>query len=215
MTEYLTEQEQIELLKSWIKQYSLVVLLGILFAVGASSLWHYWQQYKENILIQSSAIYNTMLNDRIQNNVDKTRAQAKKLYTQYPKTPYAQMGALLLARTALLAKDYAAAKNYLQWVIDQSATPALREIARLRLARLLLAEQKPNDALSILEITEDTSFNGLIDEIRGDAYLQLKKRAQAQKFYERAKNELPNSEVMRPILQMKYDNLNISKQTAS
>ena len=46
MTEYLTEQEQIEQLKTWIKQYGLTILFGIVIALVLSFSWHYWQQYR-------------------------------------------------------------------------------------------------------------------------------------------------------------------------
>ena len=48
MTEYLTEQEQIELLKTWIKQYSLVIILTAWsFAIVAITGWRYWQQRQD------------------------------------------------------------------------------------------------------------------------------------------------------------------------
>jgi predicted negative regulator of RcsB-dependent stress response len=207
LTEYLTEQEQVELLKSWIKQYSLVIIAGVVIAVIAISGWRYWQQRQNKILSHASAVYDEMLTMRAQRDSQNTLIQAQKLFDHYPQTTYGQMADLMLAREAALKKNDAASKKQLHWVLDKSRIPALRQIVRLRLARILIAEQQPQEALRLLNKVEDARFNGLTDEIKGDAYLALKNIPMARQSYQQALSELPNAEVIRPLLQMKYDNL--------
>ena len=207
MTEYLTEQEQIELLKNWIKQYSLVIIIGVLLAIVAITGWRYWQQRQAKILSHASSVYDEMLTMRAQKDREATYIQANKLFSHYSKTVYGQMAALMLARDAILKKDYNEAEKQLRWVIDQSAIPSFEQIARLRLARLLISQQKSEEALAILSKVRDKTFNGLINEVRGDAYFAMKKMNEARQAYGQAITDLPNAEVMRPLLQMKYDNL--------
>lgn len=207
MTEYLTEQEQIELLKNWIKQYSLVIILGVLIAIAGISGWRYWQQRQNNILNHASAIYDEMLTMRAQNDHAATLIQAKKLFRHYPQTTYGQMAVLMLAYDEVLKKNYPEAKVQLNWVLDHSKIQSIRQIARLRIARILIAEKNPQSALDTLKKVDDKSFNGLIDEVRGDAYVALNDNNMARQAYQRALSELPNSEVIRPVLRMKYDNL--------
>lgn len=211
MTEYLTEQEQIELLKNWIKQYSLVILAGVMMAIVAISGWRYWQQRQNKTLTHASAVYDEVLTMRAQNDTKATLIQAEKLFSHYPKTIYSQMAAFMLARDAIINHHYPEAEKHLQWVLDHSKVDAMRQIARIRLARLLIAEQKPQDAIKILKPTEDDNFNGLTDEVRGDAYLSMKNVAMARQSYQQALSELPNAESIRPLLQMKYDNLTINQ----
>lgn len=207
MTEYLTEQEQIEILKNWIKQYSLVILAGVIIAVVAITGWRYWQQRQSKILNHASAVYDEMLTMRAQNDNVATLVQANKLFSHYPKTTYGQMAALMLARDAVTNKDYPAAEQHLNWVIDHSRISSFRQIARIRLARILITEQKPKDAIKQLQTVEDKSFNGMTNEVRGDAYLAMNNEAMARESYQQALSELPNAEVIRPLLRMKYDNL--------
>jgi predicted negative regulator of RcsB-dependent stress response len=207
LTDYLTEQEQIELIKNWIKQYSPAILSGILIAIIATSSWHYWQQRQNTILIRASHIYDEMLTKRAQNDTSATVTQATKLISRYQKTPYAPLAAFMLARDALTQKNYAKAEQPLYWILKHSHTAAIRQITRLRLARILIAEQKMAEALQILEKIEDKSFNGLTNEIRGDAYLAMHRSVMARQAYRQALVELPNAETIRPLLQMKYDNL--------
>jgi len=207
LTEYLTEQEQIQQLKNWIKQYGPTIIAGVLIAIAVTSAWHYWQNYQNKILIHASSIYDEMLTLRAQGNSSAALTQANKLRSHYAKTPYAQMAAYMLAREAVLKKNYPAAIKNLQWVIAHSRDTSMQQIARLRIARILITEKKPQEALEFLKKVDDKSFAGMIAEVKGDAYFAMNQIDSAKKTYELALQELPNAEVTRPILQMKYDNL--------
>lgn len=207
MTEYLTEQEQIQQLKTWLKQYGPTVVLGILLALIMTTSWRYWQNYHNKVLMHASSIYDEMLTLRAQNNASGAIIQAQKLLTHYRKTPYADMASLLLARDAVLKKNYPEAIKQLNGVMSHSKNSSLREIARIRIARILLTEQKPDEALDLLKKMDNKNYIGLVDEVRGDAYLIKQDPAAARHAYQLALQELPNAEVTRPILEMKYANL--------
>ncbi|HLB42627.1 MAG TPA: tetratricopeptide repeat protein [Gammaproteobacteria bacterium] len=213
MTEYLTEQEQIELLKNWIKQYSVVILVGVLLAVIGITSWRYWQQRQVRILSHASAIYDEMLTKRAQNDPEATVIQARKLYEHYPKTVYGQIAALMLAKEAIDKKDYQAAEKQFSAVLHQSHIATLRQIARLRLARVMIAEKKSEEAIKLLKKIDDQHFNGLTNEIRGDAYFAINNIDMARQSYKQALTDLPNAETIRPLLQMKYDNLTVNQIT--
>lgn len=207
LTDYLTEQEQIELLKNWIKQYSLVILAGVCLAIIAISGSRYWQQRQNKMLSHASAIYDEMLTKRAQNDTQATFIQAQKLFTHYPKTTYGQIAALMLARDSVIKTDYPEAEKYLHWILNNGNSSSLKQIAKIRLARLLIAEDKPQAAVKLLEKMDDPGFNGLVNEVKGDAYLAMKNLPMARQSYQQALAGLPNAEVIRPLLQMKYDNL--------
>jgi predicted negative regulator of RcsB-dependent stress response len=207
LTDYLTEQEQIQQLKTWLKEYGPTVLLGVIIAVTFTFGYRYWQNYQTKKLLHASATYDEMLANRAQHNKNATLVQAEKLLSHYPATPYATIASMMLAREAVLKKEYPEAYKRLEWVIDHSKNSSFREIARIRVARLYLAEQKPDQALNILNTLEDKNFMGLVDEVRGDAYLAKRNPKEARAAYERALDEIPNAETARPILAMKLDNL--------
>lgn len=207
MTDYLTEQEQIEQIKKWLKQYGPTIIVGVVLAVIITVSWHTWQNHRTKTLLNASVIYDEMLTARAQSNEDTTLKKAKDLIASYSNTPYAQIAAMMLARNAVLQKDYPEAVTQLTWVIDHSHTRSIKQIARIRIARIYITEKKAERALDLLKKIEDTSFKGLIDEVRGDAYYSLNDPSSARKAYALALQEIPNAEVTRPILQMKYDNL--------
>jgi predicted negative regulator of RcsB-dependent stress response len=207
LTEYLTEQEQIELLKNWIKQYSFAIILGVVISIAAISGWRYWQQRQNQLLTQASSLYDAMLTARAQGDTTTTIKQAKTILHDYPKTPYGEVAAFMLARNAVLEKNYREAEKRLHWVIKHSHTPSMRQIARIRLAQILVFEKKPQDALTLLKKVEDKSFSGLIEETKGDAHLAMNNTPLARQSYQQAITELPNAEEVRPLLEMKLEDL--------
>jgi predicted negative regulator of RcsB-dependent stress response len=207
LTEYLTEQEQVEILKNWVKQYSLVILAGVALAAIAISGWRYWQTRQANILYHASAVYDEMLTMRAQNNASATQIQSQKLFTHYPKTTYGQMAAFMLARNAVTVNDYPEAEKQLNWILKHSNIASFRQIARIRLARVLITEKKAEEAVKVLSKIEDKSFDGFTLEVKGDAYLAMNDTNKAREAYQAALTALPNAETVRPLLQMKYDNL--------
>lgn len=207
MSDYLTEQEQVELFKKWIKEYTPVVLAGFAIAMIAITGWRYWQQHQNNLLSHASSTYDEMIAMRSQNNAAATTAQAQKLLKHYPKTPYANMAAFAEARTAALTSNITEAKQQLNFVIKHDHSKAIQQIARIRLARLWLFENKAHEALDTLKTVNDATFSGLIDEVRGDAYLAMHDNNHAREAYGLALKELPNAETIRPLLKMKFDNL--------
>ena len=216
--ELLTEQEQIEQLKNWIKQYGLTVIAGVLIALVLVSCWHWYQRYQHKILIHASGVYDEMLTARAQNDgtsLANAKVQADKLFSHYPKTPYAQFAAFMLARDAVAHQDYPAALKQLTWVMDHGTDDSIREIAKLRVARILITENKADDAIKELATVYDASFKGLAEEVKGDAYLQQKNYADAKSAYKLALNSLPKEEeAEKPLLQMKLDNLATANDVA-
>lgn len=207
MTEYMTEQEQIQQIKNWLKQYGLTIIAGIVIALAITTGWRYWQNYQNTLLTQASAVYDQLLLSRTQKNTATTKELAEKILAQYPKTPYAVMAALLLAQNEISNNHYSEAVNQLNWVLKHAHEKSLRQIARLRLARLMISQKQPDEALSLLKKIDDKHFGALIEEVRGDAYLAKDDKASARDAYKLALQQLPEAEMMRPILQMKVDNL--------
>ncbi len=206
MIEYMTEQEQIQQLKNWVKQYGMMILLGMLLAVALATGWHAWANHCKRVTVRAAIIYDNMLTQKAQNNANAIEA-AHQLIARYSRTPYADMAAFLIARDAILKKDSTTAIQQFDWVIHHSKAESIREIARIREARVLIADKKAESALNILNTINDDAFIGLIDEARGDAYLLAEKTLDAKTAYQRALKELPRADVTRPILAMKLANL--------
>jgi predicted negative regulator of RcsB-dependent stress response len=82
----------------------------------------------------------------------------------------------------------------------------LGEIARQRLARVLAAQNKAEDALKLLDGQVDKAFAASREELRGDLLVQLGRTDDAYAAYKKAKASL-SEEAAVGGLQMKLDDL--------
>jgi len=204
---HLTEQQQIEQLKEWWKKHgtSTLVTFIIVFCLGLG--WRLWMQHYEAKLERGSTHYEELLNAVVNNDDTAALKQANLLKNNYVHTPYAALATLMLARSDVYRNDYADAEGQLNWVMQHASTRSLREVARLRLARINLQLGQPQQSLLLLQKVDDASYAVMIDEIKGDAYAALNQIDMARQSYQKALAELPGYANTRPILTMKLNNL--------
>lgn len=203
----MTEQEQMELIKSWLKRYVPSIVLGIAIAFVASWGWRTWQYHKTQQAEQASALYEQLLaNDNSQQ--PQTFGQiANTLQANFATTPYAALSGLLQARQAADQGDLNLANQKLQWVINNSQDQQIKDIAKMRSARVLMAQSKYQDALSLLETIQNKNYAAGVHLVKGDIYALMGNATAAKSSYQNALNSLPSDAAIRPMVQMKLDNL--------
>jgi predicted negative regulator of RcsB-dependent stress response len=115
------------------------------------------------------------------------------------------MAQLRAAKTLAAANDLAGAKQRLQWVIDKAKEDEMRDVARLRLAGVLLDEKNPDEALKLVDAKHTASFDGLYADMKGDILAVQGKRAEARAAYQTALEKLDPRSSYRQLLQVKLD----------
>jgi predicted negative regulator of RcsB-dependent stress response len=123
----------------------------------------------------------------------------------YSNTPYATMAALLWAREAVAKQQYDDAFLKLQWAYQNSQVPAFRQIARLRAARVLLAQKQYQKALKVLKTVEDKTYLPVIENIKGDIFVAEGNDKAARAAYQQAKVGFTALGAMDPLLQIKLN----------
>ncbi|MEJ0039203.1 MAG: tetratricopeptide repeat protein [Gammaproteobacteria bacterium] len=168
MDEYLSETEQWERLKAWLRSYVGWILGGVVVALAGLAGWNWWQDRQDRLGLDASARYEQMT-DALQKN-DPTRAKsiAAELEKDFPNSPYVDQAHLFEARLAVEANDLPKADSLLRGVMDRTKDGQLALVARLRLARVQLAQNKPDDALATLGGKPAGSFEARFAEVRGD-----------------------------------------------
>ncbi len=203
MTDYVTDREQIEQIKSWWKNYgrgiAIAIIVGLIIGFG----WRYWHQHKIRKAEQASSIYQSMMVAMARQKSTLANQYAKQLIDQYASTPYASLGGLLWARSALDQSKFQLAFDKLQWVVKHSKMESVRQIARLRSARILLEQGKAKSALAMLQVVDDKTYQPLISMVEGDAYSTLGQKAKALKAYQSAKTALAGVGADYPLLDLK------------
>ena len=196
-----SDQEQIQMVKDWWKRYGGYIVSAILVVAVISFGWRYWQHYQQRRIERASINYAQMLTALDQQKQEEVKLYAQQLMKDYAKSAYASMAALALAKIAVQDGDFSLAYEQLQFVLTKSSSSALKQIARIRAARVLLATKKPQAALDILATVDDAAYQAEIAEVSGDALFQLAKVAEAKQAYQKAKNL--ETTVKLPLLQLK------------
>jgi predicted negative regulator of RcsB-dependent stress response len=205
------DQEELEKLKSWWKEYGNSLIFGI--ALGAAILIgvRYWNQYTEQRLEEASVLYEQLLQEFNLKSRDAARKSGSTLVKEYASTPYAGMAGLMLAYMDFEAGDKSAARRQLQWVVDHAEDEAVAHAARLRLARLYFGNGENDAALALLDVNDEGGFKSEYAELRGDIYLAQGKRDRARVAYREALKFLPPGSPYAQILNIKHDDLGPDK----
>lgn len=197
-----TDQEEIEKLKVWWKNYGGALLIGVLLGLVLLFGNKYWSEYKEKQRIAASELYAQLLQEVQESKRDVARTDAQKLIDDYSRTPYAGMAALMQARLSFEAGDAADVRKRLEWAIDHATDSAVVHTARLRLGRLLLANKEYDAALALTQ-KSGPGFESEYLELKGDALLGQGKPEEARTAYSDAIKQLPAQATSRRLLEMK------------
>lgn len=207
MSVYMTEEEQIESIKQWWRRYSFAITLVLSVLLLAFSGWRYWNWHLEKVQSEASNTYEHMMLSFSNHKNKDTRAYANQLINEYEKTVYADAAHMILARLYISHDDVVKARIELEAVVDHSAMPALKQISRIRIARLLTAEKSYNKALEELKVVNDVVYMPLVNELKGDIYAATGQFQQAILSYKEAITEVRTHGMGNMYLEMKTNEL--------
>lgn len=214
MTEYKTEEEQVEDLKRWFKENSKSLITTVIVVIVAVSGFKYWQNEQLNKTVAASQTYDAMLDDLSKNKLDDATIKGEALLGQFPDSQYANQASLLMAKMAIEKGDVAKAKAHLNRVVDKSEQNTLKNLASIRLARILVGEGAADDALTVLgKISEVENFKAQYEELLGDIHAAKGEKQQAKEAYGRSLEAATVGERSN-LIRMKIDQLSLDdKQT--
>jgi predicted negative regulator of RcsB-dependent stress response len=206
----LEEQEQIDSIKTWWKMYGNLVSGVILAGSLAVISWQGWNWYQRTQAAQASAIYGVLEQAVAARDAQRVKAAAGELAEKFGGTSYAALGALIAARQSFEAGDLKTAKAQLSWAADKGKDE-IKDLARLRLAAVLLDEKAYDEALKQLESAHAAAFAARFLELKGDVLAAQGKKPEARTAYKAAldKGEAREgrSGAGRELLRQKLENL--------
>jgi predicted negative regulator of RcsB-dependent stress response len=182
----LEEQEQVAELKAWWRQHGNLIVSVLLAASLAFAGWQGWRWYSSSQAAQAASVFDTLAKAARSGDAKALRDAAGTLIESYPRTLYAAMGALVAARFHFDRNDLKAAKVQLQWVIDHAASDDFRDIARLRLAAMLLDEKAFDEALKELDAKHSPAYDSQFAALRGDVLVAKNQPGEAKAAYQLA-----------------------------
>lgn len=207
----LEEQEQISELKAWWAQYgTLMTTLATVAAVAAVG-WQAWHWYQNRNSVEASAMYFAVEQAVERQDAQKARDAAGQLIGQQGGTAYAQLGALLSAGLQFDKGELDNARTQLEWAADKGKDPALRDLARLRLAAVLLQKGEFDGALTRLAPDPVEPYKARFADLRGDVLAAQGKPAEARAAYQAAIDALAGADeraaTLREVVRLKLESL--------
>ena len=213
MDAYRTEDEQLEALKRWWKENGTSTLLTIVVVVGGYFGWQAWQTRQQQQAEVASVAYQQLLQLSMaieQEATDTRYATASHLSdtlkTDFPGSVYAQYAALMQAKLLVARNDLAAAEAELRWVLASGPELPLQQISTLRLARVLFASDRADQALALINGADYGEFAGAYYELRGDIETTQGNTDAARQAYQNAMEQSPASGAA-PLVRMKLESL--------
>jgi len=186
VSEYLSDKEQWDEIRGWVREYGPSVIAGIAIAAALGAGWYWWKARLDARALQASAIYTQMIDALERGNRADAFARLGELERTYPSSPYADQAKLLAARVEVESNELDKAAQELANVAQNSKDHGLALVARERLARVEIAQGKPDQALSTLAAVSPGAFAARYEAVRGDAYYAKGDSAAALKAYRAA-----------------------------
>jgi len=182
----LEEQEQLAELKTWWQQHGMRIVAVIAAVAIAFAGWQGWRWHQASQTAQAGALYDQLARGAQTGDAKAVRDAAGSLIESFPRTLYASMGALTAARFHFDRSDLQSAKAQLQWVVESSPHEDFRDLARLRLAAVLLDEKLHDEALKVLDAPRGAAYDAHYAALRGDVLVAKSQPAEARAAYQLA-----------------------------
>lgn len=208
METYRTDEEQIEAVKQWWKENGVPIVVGLVLGLGGIFGWRGWQAFEQQQAEAASDLYQTLINSMREKNDDRVREAAQLLLDEYESTTYAIYASLNLARLDVDDGNFASAEQHLRYAAQHAPANELRLLANLRLARVLLAEDKLDEALQILESRDFGEFSDSAAELKGDILVRKGNAEDARDAYNTALARMSPGSKEYELLSLKLDSVN-------
>lgn len=202
-----TEQEELEALKKWWGENGRAVVIGLVLGLGGVFGWTTWQARVEASAEQTSLVYQSMMEMAAAGDHAEALLRVDQIIQDHPDSEYASLAGLIGAKSALALDRADEADRLLGWVIDNAGREEIRDVARIRSAKLLLARGDADAALQALSAVKTQAFGAQVEELRGDILADAGKREDAARAYELALASEAITSGSRARVQMKLDDI--------
>jgi predicted negative regulator of RcsB-dependent stress response len=184
--DYYNEQEQWERVKRWLRENGPWLIAGVVIGLGALAGWRWYESYVERRHVEASVDYSEILQTLERGDRVAALKAIDELRAEYGSSAYADQGDLLGARIHVDTNELGKAAERLTRVMTDADDPQLQLLARIRLARVQIAQNNAEAALKTLDGATAGGFAARFDEVRGDALLAKGDRAGALAAWRKA-----------------------------
>ena len=207
----LEEQEQLEAIKGWWEDNGKLVMVAAIALLLAIAGYQGWRYYRTQQAERAATLYSQLDEAESGNDAKRVRDIAAQIVDRHGSTQYAGMAALAAAKAGVNTGEIEEAKKHLQWTIEHAKEEEMRDVARLRLAGVLLDEKKYDEALKLVSVKSGDAYAMLYADARGDVLTAQGKTAEARSAYQQALEKADPNSSYRRLIEVKLDALGEAK----
>lgn len=211
----LEEQEQLDQLKQFWKQYGNLITWVLILVLGSFAAWNGWTMWQRDQAVKAGAMYDEIEKTVQGGDAERAAALLASLKDRYPRTAFAQQAALLVAKLQFDKGQLDKTGETLAWVSENAAEDEYKTVARLRLAALLMDQKKYDEALKQLDGASAKEFAALVADRRGDILLAQGKKDEAKAAYQAAWTRMDPQIDYRRLIEAKLTALGVAPDGAA
>ena len=170
-------------MRAWWSENGRFVITGVVLGVAIIFGWNQWRSSIETSRIEASNLFEQVMSAMESGDTEAAEVAAGTLFENYERTVYPAQTRLALARLYMDKGRDQDAVNVLRELIAASDETEIQLVGRLRLAKVLLYQNKPDEVVEILRDRDESGFAARYLEILGDAYAEQGNFAEAQTAY--------------------------------
>lgn len=203
----LEEQEQIDEFKAWWQQNGTWVIgIATVFVIAAVG-WRGWNVWSAKQAAEAFDLYSRATQAVQMGDEKSAKELTGKIMDDYSRSGYAVPAAWLAGKINFDAGDLKSAQAQYQYALDHASEPGLKELARLRLAAVLLDQKDYAGAMKQLDGEHDAAFAPLFANLKGDVLVAEGKADEARASYKLAMDKLDQKNPLRATVEVKLDGL--------
>ena len=122
----LEEQEQLDQLKAFWKQYGNLMTWALIAVLAAFAAWNGWNWWQREQSAKSSAMFDELEKAAQAGDAAKAAGVFADMKERFPRTTFTQQGALLAAKVQFDKGQLDAAGATLGWVSDNAVEPRVQ-----------------------------------------------------------------------------------------
>jgi predicted negative regulator of RcsB-dependent stress response len=204
------DYEQSELVRQWLRQNGVSIIVGIVLGLLLIFGWQQWRHHQAGSRSAAATQYQALQQALAAGQDSRAETLTDGLLKDHPGSAYAVFASSERARRELGAGHADKALAALGWAESHADAGPLKSLTTLRMARVQLAAGKAADTLATLKSIPATDYRGLVEELRGDALVKLGRADEARQAYQAALSALDEAAPQRPTVQVKLDNLAVA-----
>ncbi|MDD8058690.1 MULTISPECIES: tetratricopeptide repeat protein [Shewanella] len=201
---YSTEEQQVDAIKQFWKDYGTSIAVGAVVGLGGLYGWNTYSDMKVESAEKASETFQAIAEQST--NPAAFLTQAETFTAEHDQAGYQALLELMVAKAAIDAGDLTKAETALTKVIAAKPGSGLDMVATIRLARVQAEQDNLGVALATLEQVTDEAFASQREELKGDFLVRQGDLDKAKLAYQAAVDN--GGALTSPALTMKLDNLN-------